>query len=151
MKHVTYEEWQKYVGDGLAEEVRQQYEEHLYSCDDCMEIYLAAIEAGGTSFPEFSDEARFTEDIMNEVEQYKERDDSRAGKKQRFYQNAAFHYSVAAAMTIVLMYTGIFQQLIGFAEEFERSSRPSFTNELMNKTTDLINNVENQTREEGNG
>jgi anti-sigma factor RsiW len=150
MKHVSYEEWLKYVEDELDEEARERYEEHLYSCDHCMEIYLTALETGGTSFPEISDEARFTESVIEEVQQYKEQGEPSTAKTQRFYQKAAFHYIIAAAMTIVLMYTGVFQQLIGFAEEFERSSHPSITNELMNKTADFINEVENQTREEGN-
>jgi hypothetical protein len=150
MKHVTYGEWLKYVEGGLEEQARDQYEEHLYSCDGCMEIYLAALEAGGTSFPDLSDEAGFAESIIGQVQHYKEQDNPLISKKQKFYQKAAFHYVVAAAMTILLMYTGIFQQLIGFTEEFERSSHPSFTTELMNKTTNLIENVENQTREEGN-
>ncbi|WP_409252729.1 hypothetical protein V1502_02035 [Bacillus sp. SCS-153A] len=148
MKHVSYEEWQKYVEDGLTEKVRERYEEHLYSCDQCMEIYLTALEAGETSFPELSDDQKFTDNIMTEVQRYKEPEVPDTGKKQRFYQQAAFHYFIAAAMTILLMYTGVFQQLTGFAEEFERSSRPSITNELMNKTTNFIENVENETREE---
>lgn len=150
MKHISYEDWLKYVEDGLNDEVREQYEEHLYSCDSCMEIYLSALEAGETSFPELSDEPGFADSIIAEVQRYKEPEVPDIGKKQRFYQQSAFHYVVAAAMTILLMYTGVFQQLVGFAEEFERSSRPSITNELMNKTTILIENIESETREERN-
>ncbi|WP_421383046.1 hypothetical protein ACOJQI_02030 [Bacillus salacetis] len=149
MKHVSYEEWLKYVENELSEKVREKYEEHLYSCDDCMEIYLTALEASETSFPGFSED-HFTDSIIADIQRYKEPVEPDAGKKQKFYQRAAFHYLIAAAMTILLMYTGVFQQLIGFTEEFERSSRPSITNELMNKTTNFIENVEKETREEQN-
>jgi anti-sigma factor RsiW len=147
MKHISYEEWLDYVEDHISDPVRDQYEAHLYTCDHCMEIYLSAVEASESSFPDISDESGFTEAVMAEV-QCKKKPDAR--KKQKFYQQAAFHYIVAAAMTILLMYTGVFQQLVGFAEEFERSARPSITEEMMKKTSDFIDNVENETKEERN-
>jgi anti-sigma factor RsiW len=147
MKHISYEEWLDYVEDNLSDPVRDQYEAHLYTCDHCMEIYLSAVEASESSFPELSDDTGFTEAVLAEVQHMKKPDIPR---KQKFYQQAAFHYIVAAAMTILLMYTGVFQQLVGFAEEFERSSHPSITEEVMKKTSDFIENVENETKEERN-
>ncbi|MGF2614396.1 hypothetical protein FZC84_14475 [Rossellomorea vietnamensis] len=148
MKHIPYEEWLKYVEDRLNEPVREQYEEHLYSCDHCMEIYLEALEAAETSLPALSSESRFTDNVMADILGGKQMEAPGMEKEQKFYQKAPFHYIVAAAMTIVLMSTGVFQQLIGFAEEFEHDSGPSVTNELMNKTTNFINEVENETRKE---
>ncbi|TYR73680.1 hypothetical protein FZC79_17545 [Rossellomorea vietnamensis] len=150
MKHIPYEDWLKYVEDGLGEPVREQYEEHLYSCDHCMEIYLAALQFNETSLPALPDALRFTDQVMADVLAGKQKETPGAGKEEKFYQRAAFHYIVAAAMTILLMTTGVFQQMIGFAEEFQRNSGPSVTTELMNKTTDFINNVENETRKERN-
>ena len=147
MKHISYEEWLDYVEDNISEPVREQYEAHLYTCDHCMEIYLSALEASEASFPDLPDETGFAEAVMAEVHSKKEPE---VWKKPKLYQQAAFHYIVAAAMTILLMYTGVFQQLIGFAEEFERSSHPSITEEVMKKTTDLIDTVENETKEERN-
>ncbi|WP_456272557.1 anti-sigma factor family protein [Bacillus sp. AK031] len=147
MKHISYEEWLDYVENKISEPVREQYEAHLYTCDHCMEIYLSAVEALETSFPELSDESGFTEGVMAEVQS---KNAPAVRQKQKFYQQAGFHYIVAAAMTILLMYTGVFQQLIGFAEEFERSSRPSITEEMMKKTSEFIDTVENETKEERN-
>ncbi|MGD6968237.1 hypothetical protein ACQCVP_17550 [Rossellomorea vietnamensis] len=150
MKHIPYEDWLKYVEDGLREPVREQYEEHLYSCDHCMEIYLAALQSNETSLPALPDALRFADHIMADVLAGKQVEPPAAGKEEKFYQRAAFHYIVAAAMTILLMTTGVFQQMIGFAEEFQRNSGSSVTTELMNKTTNFINDVENETRKERN-
>lgn len=147
MKHISYEEWLDYVENNISEPVRNQYEEHLYTCDRCMGIYLTALEAHETSLPDLTDEAGFTDAVMAELKSGKKLE---IRKKQKFYQHAAFHYFVAAAMTILLMYTGVFQQLIGFAEEFEQSSRPSLTEEVMKRTSTFIDSVENETREERN-
>ncbi|MGM0845149.1 MAG: hypothetical protein ACQEUT_09240 [Bacillota bacterium] len=150
MKHIPYEDFLNYIDDGLSESVREQYEEHLYSCDFCMEIYLAALEANESSLPVLSDEAGFTDKVMTEIVVQKQSVNTVSGKEQKLYQKAVVHYIVAAAMTILLMSTGVFQQLIGLAEEFERSPGPSVTTELMSKTTDFINTIENETREERN-
>ncbi|MFL6563088.1 MAG: hypothetical protein ACJ8MO_44205, partial [Bacillus sp. (in: firmicutes)] len=127
MKHYTYDEWLQYVKDGINEKTKEELEDHLYTCDQCLNDYLMAMEANESSLPILSDVSSFTELVMAEVSKQKtavpdtDRNlitmliapsvpDTKV-KKKRLYQHAVFHYLLAAAATILLTFSGVFQSL----------------------------------------
>lgn len=65
MKHISNEEWTRYVKGQLPEELRDSYETHLYECDACMDLYLQAIETSESSIPDLNEGSLLTESIMN--------------------------------------------------------------------------------------
>lgn len=146
MNHIPYEKWYYYVRDELDEEVREQYDAHLYGCDQCLAVYLSAIEAVDRQMPMMTKESSFTDEVMHKVSNRKGMEQPVTTKKP----NMAFHYIIAAAMTLILMSSGIFTQLVNMATDYEslHKSESSIVWELMDKSISIIDKVEKGAEEE---
>lgn len=64
MMHISISQWQKYVTNELQEDEREVYENHLYSCDQCLTVYLQVVEASETQLPSLQNEISFTDKII---------------------------------------------------------------------------------------
>ncbi|MEH7073033.1 anti-sigma factor family protein [Neobacillus drentensis] len=64
MKHYTYDEWLQYVNDEINKTAKEELEKHLYTCDQCLNHYLKAVEANETSLPILSNQSSFTDAVM---------------------------------------------------------------------------------------
>lgn len=143
MKHVPVEEWLKYVNGELAENVQLDYEDHLYSCETCLEVYSEVISSHGEVLPTPSS-STFTNDVMaliqgETVQQPITNEVQKPGKKKEksFVQSTIFHYAAAAGFTLLFTFSGVFQSMTGFVDKFEKSAQeqqPSVTETVMNKT-----------------
>jgi anti-sigma factor RsiW len=172
MKHYNYDEWLQYVKDEMNEKDKQELEDHLYTCDQCLTHYLLAIEANETSLPILSDMSEFTDSVMAEVSKQKiavpdttsnfstmlmvpsvpdtktKTNNKTEVKKKPFYQQALFHYLFAAAATILLTFTGAFQSLATYANALEspkqqvQEKKPSVTEGVINKTFAWMDSLE---------
>lgn len=141
MEHYSYEQWKKYIQDEVEEEVRERYENHLYRCDHCLEVYMEALDfAGDSTFPIMEQNAEFTDKVMDRIMDLHAVPIKPSGedKKRRFYQHVLFQYLLAAAVTLIFMSTGIFQSIIQYTEKIQRPSfqenRAELTNGIMDKT-----------------
>lgn len=164
MKHYTYDEWLQYVKNEINEKTKEELEEHLYSCDQCLNQYLLAMEANESSLPILSNMSSFTDLVMAEVSKQKTvvpdtvrnlntmlmvpsvPDTKAKSKKRPFYQQAAFHYLLAAAATILLTFSGVFQSLAAYANSIEspqiHEKKPSVTEGVINKTFAWMDSLE---------
>jgi hypothetical protein len=156
MTHYSYEEWMKYVKNELVEEVREIVENHLYSCDQCLDLYLQAVTEAESELPFIENDTHFTDTVMAQVSEIhlpavklvKEK-----GKvKKRFYQSVVVHYTIAVAMTILLMTTGVFQSLIQYAENVQspdfQKKETSMTAGFVDKTFTLMDSLEEKNKKE---
>lgn len=140
MSHIEYKQLVAYVTEEIDEAARQIYEQHLETCDLCLERYMQAIEASAETFPKLADD--FTETVVNYVREHTK---PKEHKKQSIFQKSFFHYAVAAAMTLLLMVSGIFGQLTQVASSIEEKAEAqstSFTEELMNKTLSFLEEID---------
>lgn len=149
MKHYGYDEWLQYVKDELNEQEREKYESHLYTCDQCLDTYLQAVSANESSLRVLSNESSFTDLVMAEVSAQKQAAETPKINKKPFYQQAAFHYLLAAAATILLMLTGAFQSLASYTNALEspqkiHEKKPSVTEGVINKTFAWMDSLENK-------
>ncbi|MGJ7912417.1 anti-sigma factor family protein [Neobacillus sp. LXY-1] len=148
MTHFTEEQWQQYVTGDLTDQTREQLENHLYTCDQCLEKYLKAVEVNETSLPALPDTSDFTELVMGALNTVPVTENTTDGlekvpvtkstsielelvpgtttssvkkrtSKRPLYQRAVFHYLLAAAATILLTFTGAFQSLAKYANSLE--------------------------------
>ncbi|MEH7235181.1 hypothetical protein [Bacillus sp. JJ1562] len=130
MRHFSNEEWLLYIKDKLEEPKREELENHLFSCDQCLEIYRELVEAQAEELPDLENES-FTDEVATKLPMKKKKQ----GKS--FLQSSIFHYGVAAAVTLTLMSTGVFQNITGIVGTVEASSfseqKQSVTNSLMDK------------------
>lgn len=67
MDHYSLEEWLKYVKNELGEKDREAYEDHLYTCDQCLEVYLEAMEEEEYALPAMPREDEFTNLVMAQI------------------------------------------------------------------------------------
>lgn len=162
MTHYTYAEWQKYVRNELDNNTREKLENHLYTCDQCLNHYLQAVEANESSLPSLSDQQSFTDFIMaavsntdsvpdtksntNDLEMVPDTKSNTKTLKKPFYQQAAFHYLLAVAATLFLMFSGAFQSLARYASFIDaqhvQERKPSVTEGVMNKTFAWMDSLE---------
>lgn len=147
MKHYAYDEWVKYVKNEISAVDRDELEGHLYTCDQCLDAYLLVVAQNESSLPLLSGKTSFTDHVMAEISTVKEatpvpiicaQPESQTKKGKPFYQEAFFHYMLAAVATILLTFTGTFQSLVKYAYSIEnqdiQKKRPSVTEGVINKT-----------------
>jgi anti-sigma factor RsiW len=153
MRHYSSEEWSAYVEGRLTAENQHEYEDHLYGCDACLQLYTdctASLELGPAivaSIPSDPNEA-FIEQIMVRIESEKQQLHKPINplRKMALYQKPIFQYALAAAITIILMTTGIFQGITGGSEkqplDTKQTLDASYTDQLMDKTVAILDAIQ---------
>ncbi len=126
MSHIGSEQWDAYVADEVGEMTRRVYEKHLYECDECLARYLQAVELNADRLPKLSDQ--FADSVMAKISEQPTLKQSEA-KRQAKLKKSFFHYVIAAVMTLMLMSTGIFNQLAQVADSIQET--PSLTEKLL--------------------
>jgi len=145
VRHYRDEEWLMYVKGELAESRREELEDHLYSCDQCLEIYMNLVEAQAEELPDIENDY-FTYEVVMKLPVKKQR------QKKSILQSPIFHYGVAAVVTLTLMSTGVFQSMTGIVGTVEASSfskqKQSISTSLMEKALSVFDLI-NTDQEEG--
>ncbi|MBM7614320.1 hypothetical protein [Alkaliphilus hydrothermalis] len=144
MQHYSKEKWNQYIFVQLDETEAVVMEEHLYSCDDCMNTYLSLLEA--SDIPQGILSQDFTDQVICKIQledstnnRPKERDEkisniiqlNTSSKNQlKLKRREVFkYYTVAASITMVLMYSGFFNVIA--------SGIPRATNEIVTSTKNV--------------
>lgn len=140
MTHFCHEEWLQYVQNEISEDKRNELESHLYMCDHCLDEYLKAVEENESSLPTIASNTIFTDLVMAQVTARK----PYTNAKRPFYQQAVFHYLLAAVATILLTLTGVFHSLAAYAGTVESGEKkhPSVTEGVMSKTLAWMDSIE---------
>jgi predicted anti-sigma-YlaC factor YlaD len=157
MNHIPLGEWKSFAIDEMNSEKRFLYEQHLYTCDQCMDLYMKAIELIQDKIPTIEEPSIYTNEVMSQIPFDQAKKNPIIHKEQeikkRWYEEKVFHYVLATAMTFLLMATGVFSDLTNVTSQFEKNSlsqnQSSFTENVLNKTTALLDHVEQSEKEEG--
>lgn len=165
MKHYTLEQWTRYVREELTSEEQLEYEAHLGSCDQCLERYMQCLELAADSFPVLAEHtgAAMAEAVMQSIgaaatpslyDVVSKPEPVRRQSKPTpsFLRHPVFHYAVAAAVTFLLMGTGVFQSLaerVGSAESnveasplVQEDNRSSVSQLIMEKTIVMLDSIQ---------
>lgn len=160
MNHRREETWLQYVKDELTSAERAACEAHLDSCDACFDLYMQCLEQAGDLLPEIEDREAFSGAVMIRWEQEMpptrlvKRVPEQSKRKLRipWIQHPVFHYTVAAAITLILMSTGVFQSLVQQMERFDTAAgkkveeeavlHVSVSEKLMNKTIGMLDSIQ---------
>lgn len=136
MKHVSLEEWTAYIADEVPEALKIEYENHLYSCDDCLTVYMEAMEREEDIQP--IEEWDIADSVMHSIAQIKSVPAAEERPmKTKSMRTITKHYLIAAGFTILLMASGAFQSLAKYVDNVESSSlkeSPPVTDGLIDKT-----------------
>lgn len=143
VNHIPFEKWLEFVNDELNESDRRKCEDHLYTCDQCLQLYVQAIDYIEESIPLLRD-ATFTDDIIEHIETRP----IRQTNEDQIYKRKIVNYFVAAAMTIILMGSGAFTQLLDTVNriDVDHQEKTSFIRNLMNSSTSIIEELKDNSK-----
>lgn len=129
MSHFSKEQWLSYVKG--TEIGRASMEAHLQQCDECMELYMYALEDSAADLPQLTDLEQFASRASAAAKR------QRAGRtKQRgFLSHPLLHYTIAAGITIVLVGSGAFQQLFDRFSDLSRQTEQGSTTAISEQWT----------------
>jgi len=152
MKHFDYVDWLFYKDKLISEDKEIEMEEHLYNCDQCLEIFLSIIdedeiEATSSLVPE-----DFTENLVDKISQEKVKTIEK-GKEKRESINFGYYVAVAS-VTIILTTAGLFNNIVDsvpkISTEIQASSnieKPNpvheYSERIVDKTSKFIDDIEN--------
>ncbi|MBO9604755.1 MAG: zf-HC2 domain-containing protein [Paenibacillaceae bacterium] len=174
---IPAEEWRAYRDGKLEAERRDELEEHLYGCDECLQRFMSELETEPA--PETGHEparaqpigAGFADRVMSAIAQASPAEQAAGAAattaahppRHRPYNPAArrpvsplrrtlVQYAIAAAITILLMASGVFRHIGERVDQFDSAAKSdrqeeSFSERLLVKTTAVLDNI--HTRTEG--
>lgn len=111
MKHYDYIEWALYKNNLLDIKMYEEMEEHLYICDDCMNIFLSLIDEGeieqaGSIVPE-----DFTHKMMDNIKNIRPLK-KKIKEKSKLPNDFFIYYTAVASIAIILTAGGFFGKLV---------------------------------------
>jgi anti-sigma factor RsiW len=150
-------DWAAYIEQQLDANVTKEYEEHLYTCDACLQLYMGAVDAS-SQLTVMNTTQAITEHIMAEIQPAKVETQAKRSativtinpkKKQLpLTRRPLFQYGVAAVITLVLMSAGAFQGLSMTISHIEstthKDQQESYSQKLMEKTVSMLDTIQTQ-------
>lgn len=136
----------RYVrGEGSAEE-RSSYEELMLSDDSVLEIYMQVLAELGSELPGLSDPETFTQQVVEheQIKPYTHRAPLRIQERpKRWYERAIVHYTIAASITMLFLFTGAFDRLLPgeMNHDVPLSETPSYSEQWVEKTTGWLDQL----------
>jgi len=134
MKHTTMEEIQAYIGDRVTTEQRTAVEDHLYSCVECLQVYMDGLETCQTNLPSLPDPEQWTNQIMDRI----------APPRKRWYEYSLFHYGAAAVIMLAVTASGLFfppNEASMEQRASETQPAPSYSDKLMQQTLTVLDQL----------
>lgn len=140
--HRSMEYWIAYVENRLSQTERGEAERHLYDCDDCLTMYLRAAEQQPVAWDAERAEA-VTAAVISRVSGH-------GTQTEREWLSRFIHYTVAASLTLLLMASGVFQQLVSYTESWRSAynvaeqQKPLIADKVINRTSHLLEGLTKQ-------
>ena len=153
MKHYDYLEWVFYKEKVLSKEKFKEMEEHLYECNECMDIFLSLIDSKEIDGAEKTIPHDFTNKVMKDIQKVKFKPKAKVQKNTISFKNVFGYYAAAAAVAIILTWGGFYSGLVDVlpqvAKETAQKNRfdtpsivSSFTEKIVNKTSNFVNDFQ---------
>ena len=118
----------------------------MLSDDEALRIYMQAMAEMDGELPSLPDPEDFARKVLERQDfvPYRRRNESlSSGRPRRWYERPIFHYTVAASITLVFVFSGAFDRM--FPEDGHRerpvTQAPSYSEQLMEKTTGWLDRL----------
>lgn len=161
MAHYERQKWILYKKNLLSDEEKIEMEEHLYDCDDCMDVFLNLIDSEELEIAETLLPTNFTESIMDKIDslipitkssnKVKTETLDKRPRKKKMIENIAMYYVAVASVVLILTAGGVFTKMTQFpianiSVDSERTNEGlgkmySFSEKITNGTNSFINNL----------
>ncbi|KOP68893.1 hypothetical protein AMS62_29320 [Bacillus sp. FJAT-18019] len=143
---------ERYIrGEGTAEE-RSNYEELMLSDDSVLTLYMQVLEELDSELPNLPDPEAFADELVahEQIKPYAHRAAMQNQERpKRWYERAIVHYTIAASITMLFLFTGAFNQLLPGETNGNNSlsNTPSYSEHWMEKTTGWLDQLLSRTNE----
>lgn len=162
MNHYSKDQWILYKKNEISQEEMLSMEEHLYLCDDCMNIFLSLIDEEELKLAEDIISESFTENViakldnLSSINQRPKVADKKGIKKKKMIENIFVYYVAAASVILVLTAGGVFTRMTeipleniredNFKTHENMGNLYAFTEKITDNTNNFINNFGTKTR-----
>lgn len=106
MNHYSRNEWLAYLNGQCTENQSIAYEDHLYECEACLQVYMNCAEEQSVISPKLQDK-QYVEKLVTKWD----RQATRTILPKLSNRPIVLPYSIAAVATIILMFSGLFETL----------------------------------------
>lgn len=136
MKHIQDQTLMDYINDQLTEPERMEVERHLDECELCFESYLTHIDSWSLNTSLSED---FTDQTINQlIEGHKKPEKIQKQNTYSKRNKTFFNYAIAAGLTVLLMFSGVFESMFTSFNDDSIKQRPSISKQLVEKTGNII-------------
>ncbi|QDP39332.1 zf-HC2 domain-containing protein [Radiobacillus deserti] len=135
MEHLNKERVLAYIADSLSEEEHETIEQHLYSCESCMNTYLENIEF---STPDYVISESFTDKTVASIESLYSMVPKNPTVNSNTKNKTFVHYIVAASLTLILFMSGVFQNALSITDGPKIEKDTPFTQKIMEQTSGFV-------------
>lgn len=152
MKHYDDIEWVFYREKFFLDKKQAEMEEHLCTCDRCMEIFLSLIDKQEIDGVEESISENFTAGVMANIKNHQYKPKTNVKRTPTRYSDMFIYYVAVASVTIVLTLGGFYSSLVGMVPQAGKSTGRNNINasnvvsavseKIVSKTSSFINSFE---------
>lgn len=150
MSHYEQDIWESYIRGDLPDKFAVEIEDHLYQCDVCLFTYTTYLELHSSRLPSPLDGDALTNDILTtifgpNIEQVEiETPSSNIEPVRIDHWRSLRNYLIAAAATIILMVTGVFNGLFEQVDGLQSRTaerETSVSEKLVDQTAIFLNDI----------
>lgn len=138
----TVQQWVDYIEGRVSSDQAMLMEQLLLNEPDAMEAYIRALGLE-REYPELPDPIDFTNSVMKTIERLPTMGSmrqSRGGRTRRWFEHRAFHYTVAACLTLIFLSSGLFDKVAPYHKFQEGETAGSFTEKWTEAATSWLDN-----------
>lgn len=148
--NAQHSEWklraENYIKGESSPEEALSWEALMLSNDAVLKVYMDVMSEMDSELPVMNHPETFVDRVLSDETIIPYRSHTvplLSDRPRRWYEKSVFHYTVAASITLILMFSGAFDRMFpeGTAHKAELSSSPSYSEQLMEKTTNWLNQL----------
>ena len=145
MKHYDDIEWILYKAKVLSDEKQIEMEEHLYICDECMNIFLSLINKEEIEKAEESISLDFTANLLDNIKNAQYKSKAKMKKTDTRYSDIFTYYVAVASVAIVLTLVGFYSGLVDMVPNVEKLTVEKYDINATNIVADISGKIVNKT------
>lgn len=137
----------RYIRGECSSEEASSWEALMLSNDNALNVYMQVMAEMDQDLPMLESPESFADRVLSdkEIVPYQRRSvPTSSDRPRRWYERPLFHYTVAASLTIVFMFSGAFDRLFPESKNHQvpkSSQSVSYSEQLMEKTTSWLDRL----------
>lgn len=153
MNHYDHVEWMLYKNKALSNDKMKEMEEHLYSCQDCLDIFLSLIDEQEEIYAGEMISSDFIPKVSEKIAEHKiVKLDVDRSKNRKSINYQLGYYAAVASVTIFLTLGGFYTNLVDSVPKITESMQgmevrqnliSNFSDRIINSTSSLLLSIEN--------